>query len=137
MWENAVDRGKQPTGTRRAAVTQLTVHTRTTAAGPVFELTGDLDNHSAPEVRELLPELVLQAGQRLVIDLTGITFCDSSGITVLTAARNRALEAHAGVVLAAVPDRVSRIFRIVGLDHVFPTHPTAQAAETAWQPPTA
>ncbi|MEW2082740.1 STAS domain-containing protein [Streptomyces sp. NPDC005283] len=117
-------------------MTQLTVHTRTTAAGPVIELTGDLDNHSAPEVRVLLPELVLQAGQQLVIDLTGITFCDSSGITVLIAARNRALEAHAGIVLAAVPDRVSRIFRMVGLDHVFPTHPTAQAAETAWQPPT-
>jgi anti-sigma B factor antagonist len=29
---------------------------------------------------------------------------------------------------------VGRIFRIVGLEQVFPTHPTAQAAEAAWRP---
>ncbi|WP_217575536.1 STAS domain-containing protein [Streptomyces sp. GbtcB7] len=117
-------------------MTQLTVHTRATLAGPVIELSGGLDNNSAPDVRTLLPRLTLQAGQQLVIDLTGITFCDSSGITVLIAARNRALAARADIALAAVPDRVSRMLHIVGLDQVFPTHPTAQAAAAAWTPPT-
>ncbi|MGW4985971.1 STAS domain-containing protein, partial [Streptomyces mirabilis] len=72
----------------------------------------------------------------LVIDLTGITFCDSSGMTVLIAARNHALAAQADIALAAVPDRVSRMLHIVGLDQVFPTHATAQAAAAAWTPPT-
>ncbi|MFD4032618.1 hypothetical protein ACFWVP_19380 [Streptomyces sp. NPDC058637] len=40
--------------------------------------------------------------------------------------------ASAARVLAAVPDRVSRI---VGLEQVFPTHSTAQAAENAWALP--
>jgi anti-anti-sigma factor len=117
-------------------VTQLTVHSRATPAGPVIELTGELDNDSAPDVRTLLPRLTLQAGQQLVIDLTGITFCDSSGMTVLIAARNHALAAQADIALAAVPDRVSRMLHIVGLDQVFRTHPTAQAAAAAWTPPT-
>lgn len=37
--------------------------------------------------------------------------------------------------LSAVPERVSRIFRIVGLEQVFSTHLTAKAAETAWTAP--
>lgn len=116
-------------------MTRLAVHTRTTPAGPVVELTGELDFDSSSQVRDLLPALALQDGQQLVVDLTGVTFCDSSGITALLAARNHALAARAGIALAAVPDRVSRIFQMVGLDQVFPIHPTAQAAEAAWTPP--
>ncbi|MCS0605045.1 STAS domain-containing protein [Streptomyces sp. LP11] len=110
----------------------LTLRTRTTAAGAVMELAGDLDHHTAPEVRDALPGLSLRPGGQLVLDLAGITFCDSSGITVLIAARNHAMAADAAMALAAVPERVARIFRIVGLDQVFPTYPTAQDAEGAW-----
>lgn len=113
----------------------LTMNTRTTPAGPVIELTGDLDHHTTPEVRAALPALGLYPGQQLVFDLGALTFCDSTGITVLIAARNHAIAAEASIVLAAVPDRVSRIFRMVGLDRVFPTFPTAQDAEAAWRPP--
>ncbi|WP_329029935.1 MULTISPECIES: STAS domain-containing protein [unclassified Streptomyces] len=114
---------------------QLTLNTRTTPAGPVVELSGELDHHTAPEVRAALPALRLQAGQQLVCDLGALTFCDSTGITVLIAARNHALAAKASIVFVAVPDRVSRIFHIVGLDQVFSTCPTAQDAEAAWRPP--
>ncbi|MFJ7419078.1 STAS domain-containing protein [Streptomyces uncialis] len=112
----------------------LTVRTRSTAAGPVVAVAGELDHLTAPEVRAVLPGLALGPGQQLVVDLGSLTFCDSTGITVLLAARNHALAAQATIALAAVPDRVSRIFRIVGLDQVFPTHPTAEDAEAAWRP---
>ncbi|MEU5402364.1 STAS domain-containing protein [Streptomyces sp. NPDC005963] len=115
-------------------MTQLSIHIRTIPAGQVVELGGDLDHHSAPEVRGRLAGLVLRSGQQLVIDLAGLTFCDSSGITVLIAARNLAIAAGASIALAAVPDQVSRIFRIVGLEQIFPTHPSAAAAEAAWMP---
>jgi anti-anti-sigma factor len=112
--------------------TRLTVHTRTTPAGPVIELIGALDHHSTPDVRTLLPRLPLSSGQQLVLDLARLTFCDSSGITVLIAARNHALAADASVVLVAVPDSVSRTFRMVGLEQVFSIQPTSQAAAAAW-----
>ncbi|WP_055601988.1 STAS domain-containing protein [Streptomyces aureus] len=117
-------------------IRHLTLRTRTTAKGAVIELTGELDHRTAPEVRAALPGAGLEAGQQLVLDLAGLTFCDSSGITVLLAARNHARAADASIALAAVPDHLQRIFRVVGLEHVFPTHPTAGAAEAAWQPPT-
>ncbi|KOG79721.1 MULTISPECIES: STAS domain-containing protein [Streptomyces] len=111
----------------------LTLSTRTTAAGPVMELAGELDHHTAPRVRDALPGLALRPGQQLVVDLKGVTFCDSSGLTVLIAARNHALAADAAIALAAVPERLSRILGITGLGHVFPSHPTAQDAEHAWR----
>ncbi|MFG3166007.1 STAS domain-containing protein [Streptomyces sp. NPDC048200] len=112
----------------------LTLYTRTTPEGAVIELAGELDFHTADQVRAQLIGLDLPPGGQLVLDLGGITFCDSTGITVLIAARNHALATGAGIALAAVPDLVGRIFRMVGLDEVFPSHPTVQAAEAAWRP---
>lgn len=116
-------------------MSEMITHTRSTPSGPVIEVTGDLDHYSAPEIRRLLPGLDIGRGQQLVVDLSGLTFCDSSGITVLLAARNHALASRATIVLAAVPDMISRTLSIVGLDAVFPVHATAQAAEAAWRPP--
>lgn len=55
-------------------------------------------------------------------------FCDSSGITALIAARNRAQDAHAAVALAAVPASTLRILRVAGLDLVFPLYTDSEAA---------
>ncbi|WP_234314228.1 MULTISPECIES: STAS domain-containing protein [unclassified Streptomyces] len=115
----------------------MSVTTHTLSCGPLVEVAGDLDHHNAPQVHEALTPLALRAGQQLLIDLGGLTFCDSTGITVLIAARNQALAARADIALVAVPDRVRRIFRIVGLDQVFPTYPTVPEAEAAWTPPPA
>lgn len=116
-------------------MTHLAIRTRTTVAGPVLELTGELDHASCSQVRGLLPGLVLHRGQQLVVDLAGVTFCDSSGITALIAARNHTLAAEADIALAAVPHHIRRIFSMVGLDQVFAAHPTSRAAEAAWTPP--
>ncbi|MFC8131726.1 STAS domain-containing protein [Streptomyces sp. NPDC057302] len=115
-------------------MTKLDIHVRTTTAGPVVELVGALDYDSVCRLRDLLPDVTLQAGGQLVVDLAGVTFCDSSGLSALIAARNHALAARAGLALAAVPAHISRFLGTVGLDRVFPTYPTAQAAEAAWTP---
>lgn len=98
---------------------QLIIHSRTSRAGPVIELVGELDNQTASDVHALLPDLTLQPGQQFAVDLAELTFCDSSGIAVLMAARHYADQAHATLVLTAVPERVLRILRRVGLEHAF------------------
>lgn len=112
----------------------LTVRTHTIATGPVVVLTGELDHQSAPRVREILPGLHLRPGQQVVIDLAGLTFCDSTGITVLIAVRNHALAADAGIALARVPERVARVFRVIGLEQAFPTYASVEEAAAAWPP---
>lgn len=111
---------------------ELTFRTRTTTAGTVIELTGELDHRTMAEARTALSGITLRTGQQLVLDLEGLTFCDSSGISMMIAVRNHALAADATIALAAVPARVARVLRVVGLDQVFPTHSTARDAEDSW-----
>jgi len=106
----------------------LKIITRDAPTGPVLEITGDLDYTTASEMRNLLTTLTLQPDQRLVLDLAGMTFCDSSGITALIAARNHAHSAHADVALAAVPTPTLRVLRMVGLDQIFTLHSDSHAA---------
>ncbi|WP_079148321.1 STAS domain-containing protein [Streptomyces agglomeratus] len=101
----------------------LQIITRDTATGPVLEIIGELDYSNASELRDRLTTLALQPGRRLVLDLGSMRFCDSSGITALLAARNRAHAAQADIALAAVPAHTMRILRVVGLDQIFPLYP--------------
>jgi anti-sigma B factor antagonist len=106
----------------------LKITSRDAATGPVLEIFGELDYTTAVELRELIPTIALRPGQRLVVDLAGMEFCDSSGITALIAARSHAHAARADIALAAVPANTLRVLRIVGLDQVFTIHPDSETA---------
>ncbi|MHA6763966.1 STAS domain-containing protein [Streptacidiphilus sp. PAMC 29251] len=101
---------------------------RDTATGPVLHVSGALDFEHAPRLRARVEGLDLSPGQNLVIDLSGLDFCDSTGITALLAARQYAQAAGADVILAAVPADTLRILTIVGLHHVFTIHPASETA---------
>jgi anti-sigma B factor antagonist len=106
----------------------LLISIQDAATGPVLGIFGDLDYTTVGELHEQLTALTLHPGQLLVLDLAGLTFCDSSGITALLVARNHAQAFHAGIALAGVPDHILRVLRMVGLDQVFPFHPDRDAA---------
>ncbi|MEU3854495.1 STAS domain-containing protein [Streptomyces sp. NPDC029554] len=105
----------------------LTIDLHSAANGPVLRVAGDLDFDRAPELRRRIDELALTSGQCLEMDLSGLGFCDSSGITALLAARQHALAAGADIVLAAVPANLMRVLSLVGLDRVFTLRPDATA----------
>ncbi|MEU6770480.1 STAS domain-containing protein [Streptomyces sp. NPDC046759] len=106
----------------------LKITARDAMTGPVLEIIGELDYAHAAELRERLTTLTLEPGQRLVLDLAGMEFCDSSGITALIAARTHAHAAQAEIALAAVPAHTLRVLHIVGLDQVFALHPDSGTA---------
>ncbi len=106
----------------------LTITTRFAATGPVLEIVGDLDYETAPELRKAVDGLTVAVGQLLVLDLAGMAFCDSSGISALISARSLAIEQGGGIALAAVPANTARTLGIVGLDQVFTILPDAATA---------
>jgi anti-sigma B factor antagonist len=106
----------------------LRITTRDAATGPVVELFGALDYANVAELHEALALLSLRPGQRLVLDMSGLEFCDSSGITALIAARSNAQSVQADAALAAVPPNTLRVLRIVGLDQIFAIHPDSESA---------
>ncbi|WP_248963266.1 STAS domain-containing protein [Sphaerisporangium perillae] len=97
----------------------------------ILVLTGELDHGSAPHLQKVLEEAYAQQCRHLIIDVTGLAFCDSTGISVFLGAR-RALAAHGGsVALAGLNSRVQRTFRLTGVADAFPTYPTADEARAA------
>lgn len=110
------------------------VTTRTTPTGPVLTIRDDLDAVTAPATQEEIANLTVTGGQLLVVDLSEVSLCDSSGISALIAARNVALAANAGIALAAVPGRITRTLGLVGLAAFFPSHPSAEHAIAARLP---
>jgi len=59
------------------------------SAGATVTVEGDLDLASAPRVMDRTLPLLDPAGGELTLDLTGVAFCDSSGITALIKLRQR------------------------------------------------
>ncbi|GAA2435882.1 STAS domain-containing protein [Streptomyces lavendulocolor] len=101
----------------------LTTSTGTTPTGPVVTVAGDLDHQSAARLRDALRDVPLRPGETLLLDLHGLTFCDSSGISVFIAAHRQAETAQARMALQQVPDTVARVLTVVGLDQVFEIRP--------------
>jgi len=56
---------------------------------------------------------------RVVVDMTGVEFCDSTGMNVLLAALRRVRERGGELVLAAPRPAVRKILQVTGLESVF------------------
>ncbi|MEV6809383.1 STAS domain-containing protein [Streptomyces sp. NPDC017248] len=111
----------------------LTVVQQLHEAGPVLlQVAGELDHHTAPRLTRALESAPLAPGTPLVIDLSGVEYCDSTGITVLVTAYHRCQAAGCPFSLTGLSDDLARVFRTVGLDQVFTFHPTVDDALAAW-----
>lgn len=94
----------------------------------VAAVSGDIDFHTAPRLRSGGLELIEQGHHQLILDLTGVTFCDSSGLSALIGLWHAAQGAGGFLALAAAPDRLMRILTLTGLHTVLPIHKTAADA---------
>lgn len=87
----------------------------------VLALAGELDLMTTPLVRQALDRIGAQHASRVVIDLRGLSFIDSTGIHLIVDAHQR-LGGHRLPTLEIWrgPDEIHRLFEIVGLDAVLP-----------------
>jgi anti-sigma B factor antagonist len=113
----------------------FTVHVDAADGGPsplrTLVLTGELDHGSAPHLQRALDEAYAAQCRHLVIDVTGLAFCDSTGIGVFLGARQALAPREGTVALAGLNERIERIFRLTGLAHAFSTYATADEARAA------
>ncbi len=88
----------------------------------VVQVAGEVDVHSAPQLREMLAELIREGHHHLVVDMEQVAFLDSTGLSVLVGALKK-VRAHDGSVrVVCTHERIIKIFRITGLTNVFPIH---------------
>lgn len=96
----------------------------------VVSLVGELDLYNAHEVRDTLLECCAESPERLVVDLSGVTFIDSTALGVLIEARTR-LPNRRGFLLAAPGLETRRALEISGLDRHFSVHESLDDALAA------
>ena len=106
------------------------VHSREVGADTVIAVSGELDVHTAPDLTEVLSPAIA-ARQPVIVDLTDVTFMDSSGLSVFVTALKRAREADTTLVLVVSEPRVMRVFSITGIDTLIDIHATLDSALSA------
>jgi anti-anti-sigma factor len=102
---------------------------RAEGAGYVIAvLRGELDIASAPALREELLGLLRPGASRLIIDLSGVTNADSSGIAVLVGTGRRAVLRGGWLRLASLAPELARAFSVTGLNRHFAIFRTVEEA---------
>ncbi len=114
-----------------ATVPGLTLSARTSGSIAIAELGGELDISCSPALRDQLLGLLRRGSSCLVVDLSGVTYCDASGLAVLVSTRRRARLLGGSLRLAAVSPQVDQALRITGLDRHLDVFPTVQSATTS------
>ena len=83
----------------------------------LLELKGELDHHGARNaLRELELSIDAALPKKLVLDLAGVTFMDSSGIAVVMRVRQRVRDLGGAVTLRGVRPQARKVLDAAGLD---------------------
>ena len=118
-----------PAQAKRVEPAQLGLSCRTGANGyQIVSVTGELDIATAEQAYSYISEVIDGRPAPVTVDLSGLTFCDASGLGALARIARHAREAGRQLMLASARPSLLKIMRITGLDRAFPElHPSAHA----------
>ncbi len=97
----------------------------------VLTLAGQLDIAGVPDLNSELSEILPGTDGDVLVDLSGLEFIDSSGLSVLLGAERRLARNDRSLLLVAPTGVVLRTLELSGLDTVFRMYESREAAEAA------
>jgi anti-sigma B factor antagonist len=81
----------------------------------VLKLAGEIDMLTAARLSAIVNELLTDAPVRIVLDMTGVTFCDSQGLGTIVVLTKKASHSQSVLLLTNVGDFLLRVLDITGL----------------------
>jgi len=111
---------------------ELDLSTTRAGACAVVSVGGEIDPGTASELSNAALSAMQEIGPSLVLDLSGVTFMDSTGLKVLLAVHQRAQLAGGRLVLAGATRPVLRVVSITGLDETFDVRDNVEEAVAAF-----
>ena len=96
----------------------LRLRTRQAGRATIVEVGGEVELHSAPQLREEIHRVCGVDNPCVIVDLSGVSFIDSTGLGVLIGGLKRARE-KGSLSLVCPQPKVKRVFEITGLTNVF------------------
>jgi anti-sigma B factor antagonist len=88
----------------------------------IVTVSGEVDLATSPDLDAAVIAGLESGTDSVIIDLTDVSFMDSSGLGVIVRALKRCREAEIELDLVISNDRVLKVFGITGLDQVIPIH---------------
>jgi anti-sigma B factor antagonist len=85
----------------------------------LISLSGRLNGVSAPEFKRGIKRIVDEGRSRLIVDMSGVVFVDSSGLSALISGLKSAREAGGYFRLASLRDQPASVIKLMMLDRVF------------------
>ncbi len=95
----------------------------------VLAVDGDVDVYAGPKFKELLLKSIAQGARHVIVDLTKVTFLDSTGLGVLVSGAKQAEKGSLAIVCSDAA--MTRVFALVGLDRIFTVFTSREAALAA------
>ena len=96
-------------------------NTKEKGAYAIIELDGEVDLSCSPDARKQILEC-LSAGKDLLVDLSQVTYIDSSGVASLVEGYQTAKKKSLKFGLVGVSDAAMNVLQLARLDKVFPIH---------------
>jgi anti-sigma B factor antagonist len=94
----------------------------------VVYLRGEVDIYSAPQFKETILESINAGATHIVVDLTDVSFIDSTALGVLVSGAKRVRPQNGSLDIVCRDENISRIFEITGLDRIFGIYSTREKA---------
>jgi len=118
-----------PAAPGAAEPAQLELSCQTGANGyQIVSVTGELDIATAEQAYSYISEVIDGRSAPVTVDLSGLTFCDASGLGALARIARHARQNGRQLMLTSARPSLLKIMRITGLDRAFPElHPAAHA----------
>ncbi len=107
---------------------EFTVEVAERGGRTVVSAAGELDAYTAPTLGAEVGPASNRPGGALIVDLTDVSFIDSTGLGVLVTALKHAREAGGSFDLVVAAPRVLKVLALTGLDVVIPLHSTLDEA---------
>lgn len=98
---------------------QLDVSARREPDATIVTLGGEVDLRTSPQLRNTFLELLDTKPPRIIIDLSGVSYVDSSGVGTIVELKRRAMRSGSDVILVGLQTRVRSVFEITRLDKFF------------------
>ncbi|MDT8399682.1 MAG: STAS domain-containing protein [Pseudomonadales bacterium] len=92
----------------------------------ILELSGEIDLHQSPELREKILAS-LKRKSALLLDLAQVSYIDSSGIASLVEGFQTARDSGLRFALLRVSKPVAQVLSLTRLDNIFPTYSSLEA----------
>ena len=88
----------------------------------VIEIEGQIDLHAAPSMQERMDGVLEDGKTQVIVDLSGVSYIDSTGLTVLVGALKKLRRSGGALSLVVTDYDIERMFESTGLDGMFALH---------------